>query len=146
MRYRELAEADLSAAAELEGRNFSRPWSREAFAEALESDDYLYYVAEEDGHIVGLAGLVLTLPEGGVTNVSVAESCRRRGIAEGLLKELFSAGEKRGATELYLEVRASNAAAIGLYEKLGFVCEGRRKAFYSAPTEDALIYWKRGKA
>ena len=97
----------------------------------------------EEERILGVAGLICTPTEAYISNVSVAEEARRRGIAAGLLKALLSEGRKRGIRDFTLEVRASNAAAIALYEGLGFVCEGRRKAFYSAPREDALIYWLR---
>jgi ribosomal-protein-alanine N-acetyltransferase len=38
-----------------------------------------------------------------------------------------------------LEVRASNEAAIGLYESLGFVVKGRRRGYYEREGEDALL-------
>jgi ribosomal-protein-alanine N-acetyltransferase len=41
-----------------------------------------------------------------------------------------------------LEVRPSNEAAIGLYEKLGFAVMGRRKQYYEDNGEDALILWR----
>ncbi len=44
-----------------------------------------------------------------------------------------------GAEAMQLEVRASNGAAIGLYQRLGFVEQGRRKGYYSAPAEDAVL-------
>ena len=141
--FRALTEADLDAASALEASNFSHPWGREDFADALGKERYLYYVAEAEGRILGMAGLVLLPPEAELTNVSVAAEARRCGIARGLLKELLEAGRAQGIRDFTLEVRAGNAAAIGLYESLGFVCEGRRKDFYRDPKEDALIYWLR---
>lgn len=52
-------------------------------------------------------------------------------------------GETAGYHAFLLEVRKSNAAAIHLYEKMGFVSEGVRKNFYERPKEDAVIMWKR---
>ena len=142
--FRPMRPEDLDAVTALEAAAFSRPWKREDFSAALEREEYLYFVAEEE-RILGVAGLVMTPPEADISNVSVAEEARRRGIARELLKALLAEGRKRGLTDFTLEVRASNTAAIALYEGLGFVCEGRRKAFYSAPCEDALIYWLRGE-
>ena len=67
---------------------------------------------------------------------------RRKGVGEALTRALIAHGEELGGEFISLEVRPSNAAAIHLYEKLGFVTAGRRKNFYSHPTEDGLIMTK----
>jgi ribosomal-protein-alanine N-acetyltransferase len=77
-----------------------------------------------------------------VMNVAVADSHRRRGIATGLMEQLFeetSRDSRRGYT---LEVRVSNEAAIHLYERLGFKARGIRRGYYTDNREDALIMWK----
>ena len=141
--YRPMQESDLDTVAALEAAAFSRPWQKKDFADALKDPNYLYYVAEQDGQVIATAGLILSIDEADLTNVTTAEACRGRGIAKALLKALMQAAKERGIVAFTLEVRAGNAAAIALYEKLGFVCEGRRKNFYTAPVEDALIYWLR---
>ena len=60
-----------------------------------------------------------------------------------MLEELLRLGNERGITAYTLEVRVSNAPAIHLYEKFGFVSEGIRPKFYEKPTEDAMIMWRR---
>ena len=75
--------------------------------------------------------------------MAVKESCRRRGVAETMLAELIKRGAARGVTAFTLEVRRSNAGAIALYEKLGFVNCDIRRNFYEKPAEDAVIMWKR---
>ncbi len=142
--FRPMRAEDLDAVTALETAAFSRPWKREDFSAALQKEEYLYFVAEE-GRVLGVAGLIMTPPEADISNVSVAQEARRRGIAGGLLRALLSEGRRRGLKDFTLEVRASNSAAIALYEGLGFICEGVRKAFYSDPREDALIYWLRGE-
>jgi len=72
-------------------------------------------------------------------NIAVADSHRRRGIARLLVQELIA---RLDATMLTLEVRASNAPAIALYESLGFTQVGLRKNYYRKPKEDALILRK----
>ena len=47
--------------------------------------------------------------------------------------------DRRGYT---LEVRVSNAAAIALYERLGFEARGVRRGYYTDNREDALIMWR----
>ncbi|MDE7046332.1 MAG: ribosomal protein S18-alanine N-acetyltransferase, partial [Acetatifactor sp.] len=100
-------------------------------------------VALADGEVAGCCGMTNICQEGNIDNVVVAERFRNRGIACAMLKSLIAAGEEAGITAFTLEVRVSNAAAIHLYEKLGFVSEGIRPRFYEKPTEDARIMWKR---
>ncbi len=141
--YRPMQEKDLDMVAALEAAAFSKPWQRKDFADALTSPNYLYYVAEQDGVVIANAGLILSIDEADLTNVTTAEACRGKGVAHALLEHLMQAAGEQGIVAFTLEVRAGNTAAIALYEKLGFVCEGRRKNFYTAPVEDALIYWRR---
>lgn len=145
MLIRRMQSGDLEQVAALEAQNFSRPWSKEAFADALEKDYYQYLVAvdEESQRIFGMCGLIRTLEEGGITNVVVSDDARNQGIGYRMLTELMRRAEEEGVREYTLEVRKSNAPAIALYRKLGFVEEGIRPAFYDMPVEDAVIMRKR---
>lgn len=141
--YREMTAADVPFISRLEEETFSMPWSAASFLQMIEKDDTCYYVAEEEGKLLGGCGLLMIAGEGNITNVVVAPGARRRGVATGLLRYLMAAGDQAGLTAYTLEVRVSNKAAIGLYGKLGFVSEGIRPRFYEKPTEDAVIMWKR---
>lgn len=141
--YRRMRAEDVPVISRLEEETFSMPWSAESFLQMIEKEDTAYFVAEEEGRILGGCGLLLIAGEGNITNVVVAPEARRRGVATGLLTYLLSEGDRAGLRAYTLEVRVSNAAAIGLYEKLGFVSEGIRPHFYDKPVEDALIMWKR---
>lgn len=143
VQYRWLRKEDISAVSKLEKETFSMPWPAESFLRMLEKEDTTYFVAEEDGRILGGCGLLLIAGEGNITNVAVFPEARRRGVATGLLTYLMSEGDRAGLTAYTLEVRVSNEAAIALYEKLGFVSEGIRPNFYEKPREDAMIMWKR---
>jgi len=70
-----------------------------------------------------------------ILNLAVEPSERRRGIARTLLE----AELRRAKTQWFLEVRASNLPAIGLYEKAGFRVVGRRESYYSNPAEPAIV-------
>ena len=72
-------------------------------------------------------------------NIAVSDAHRRRGIARMLVEELI---RQLDAYQLSLEVRASNAPAIALYEALGFHQVGLRRNYYRNPKEDALILRK----
>lgn len=141
---RRMTTADVEAAVSVERACFSEPWSENAYLATLADENALYLIAEtKEGKPAGICGLLDILGEGDISNVAVAAAFRRRGIAERMLAELMRQGRERGITAYTLEVRASNTAALGLYEKFGFVPEGRRKNFYRAPREDALILWLR---
>lgn len=141
--YRAMTPADVPFISRLEEETFSMPWSEASFLQMIEQEDARYFVAEEDGQLLGGCGLLLIAGEGNITNVAVAREARRRGVGTGLLRHLFSEGDKEGLSAYTLEVRISNTAAIGLYRKLGFVSEGIRPNFYEKPVEDAMIMWKR---
>ena len=99
----------------------------------------IFLVAERDGAAVGYVGCQTVLDEGYITNVAVSPDCRRQGVARALLDELKARAVQAGLSFVTLEVRASNAPAIALYEGAGFVRVGVRKNFYTAPTEDAVL-------
>lgn len=144
VKIRSMTLKDVPAAAALERACFSEPWSENAYLSTLANENAVYLAAEkEDGALVGICGLLDILGEGDISNVAVEECFRRQKIAERMLAELLKRGKERGITAFTLEVRASNEAAIRLYEKFGFVSEGRRKNFYEKPREDALILWHR---
>ena len=71
--------------------------------------------------------------------LAVDPAARRQGIGAALLQAVLDWATSEGARRVSLEVRASNAAALGLYERFGFRMEGRRRSYYSAPEEDALL-------
>ena len=140
---RSLQDSDIEALAEIEQKSFSMPWSPQDFRDLLNRSYCLYLVALVNGQVVGCAGLTDICNEGNIDNVVIAEEFRGRGIATRLLEELIAQGEARGIVAFTLEVRVSNAPAIRVYEKHGFVSEGVRPNFYEKPTEDALIMWRR---
>ncbi len=133
---RSMERADVDVISRLEEETFSMPWSRDAFLEMITKDDAAYYVAELDGRVVGGCGVLMAAGEGNITNVVVAEEARNKGIGTKMLRHLMEEGERN-------EVRVSNAPAIHVYEKLGFLSEGIRPNFYEKPAEDAVIMWKR---
>lgn len=125
--------------AALERECFSTPWSEAMLTEVLFDAQASFIVAEsEDGGVLGYAGLHVVLDEGYIDNVAVEPDARRHGVADELLDVFCRFGQAHLAF-LTLEVRASNAPAIALYRKHGFEEAGRRKNYYTKPTEDAVI-------
>lgn len=135
------AERHVSAAAELERQCFSAPWSEDALREELDNEHALFLAAveEQSGETVGYIGCHVILDEGYIANVAVSQRARRAGVGSALVQALLERAAQRGAVLVTLEVRASNAPAIGLYQKWGFVPVGTRRGFYDKPKEDALL-------
>ena len=132
---------DIKEVAGIERRIFTLPWSEQGFLSSLQSEDTLYLVVRKEGRIAGYCGLLQSFDEADNTNVAVAEEARNEGLGFAMISELMRLGKERGVARYTLEVRASNAAAIHLYEKLGFQSVGIRKNFYDQPKEDAVIMW-----
>ncbi len=117
----------------------SDPWSESVYRAALDNPAVAILLAQgEDGALLGYAVLSTVLDEGNLDNIAVAPEARRNGVADALLSALTAFGREH-LTCLMLEVRASNAPAIALYEKHGFTAVGRRKNYYDAPREDAIL-------
>ena len=144
-RFRSMTMEDLPAVCAIEQENFTQPWSKQGFADALAQNNTELIVCDADGIPVGYCVAYITYDEADIVIVSVSSSYRNRKIATTMLEKLIEILKGRGVTALTLEVRASNASAIHVYEKLGFVNEGIRPNFYKAPTEDAVIMWLRDR-
>ena len=134
--------AHVSQVAELERICFADPWSEKSVASELDNKWALWLVALEGDTVVGYIGSQTAVDETDVMNVAVHPDHRRQGIAEALIEKLVLELKARGSHALMLEVRASNAPAISLYEKLGFLQVGLRKNYYRNPKEDARILRK----
>ena len=132
----------VSQVAELEKICFSDSWSEKSIASELDNQLAFWLVATEGEQIAGYIGSQTVMDETDMMNVAVHPDFRRRGIAEALVTGLVEELGNKGSHCLTLEVRASNAPAIALYEKLGFSEIGRRKNYYRNPREDALILRK----
>ena len=111
------------------------PWPEEILARSRER----ITVALEDGEVAGYLVFSAILDEGSVDNIAVAPTFRRRGIANALINDAKARARRDGLSVIYLEVRASNEAAIALYEKHGFREAGRRRGYYEKPREDAIL-------
>lgn len=139
----ELKEQDVEVVSKIEERAFSMPWSAADFLQMINNENALYLVVKSDGVPIACCGVRNILGEGEITNVVVDKPYRGNGIGSRMLFELLEKGKQMGIQAFTLEVRKSNEAAVGLYEKAGFVTEGIRKNFYEKPVEDGLIMWKR---
>lgn len=139
-RIRAMRAVDLAQVLEIEAASFATPWSSRTFLNLLRRPNAALFVAEDvPGSVIGYAVIWFAGPEGELGDLAVRSTVRRRGIASTLLDSVLAEARDRGATEIYLEVRESNEAARGLYERHGFEVVNRRPRYYSDPTEDALV-------
>ena len=137
-----MTDAHVAQVAELEKLCFSDPWSENSVASELKNPLSLWLVALDDATVAGYVGSQSVQGEADMMNVAVHPDYRRKGIARQLVTELVAALAKKGVHRLALEVRASNAPAIALYEQLGFIQVGLRPNYYRNPKENALILKK----
>jgi ribosomal-protein-alanine acetyltransferase len=136
---REMTASDVSAISSiLQESGQASSWSSNSIMESARSG--IAWVAEEQGSVAGfLIGRSLA-DEFEVLNLAVAKSHRRRGVATQLLAAMAVRLQRAGTRRAYLEVRASNEAAIALYICHGFSQKGRRFRYYQNPVEDALVF------
>ena len=142
MEFIKMRQEHVAAVAALDALCFSMPWSENAVAEELTNPLSLWLVVTDGEKLVGYIGSQSVMGEADMMNVAIDPAYRRRGIGETLILELIRHLKQNGVYSLALEVRVSNEAAIGMYEKLGFVQVGRRPGYYRKPIEDALILKK----
>jgi [ribosomal protein S18]-alanine N-acetyltransferase len=137
---RRLEPRDLEAVITLEdvALPWATSWTPDSYLPAPESG-MAAWVAERAGSIAGFALARYVGGEMELLNLAVAETARRMGVGRALVRATLDEGAARGARQAFLEVRDSNTGARAFYETLGFTQVGRRKAYYQAPVEDALI-------
>ena len=124
---------------EIERECFSRPWTAEQLKSQMRDAQHEFIAAVGDGRVLGYVGLMYVLDEGYISNVAVHPDARRQGIGDTLIDALAAKAAELELAFLTLEVRESNAPAIALYAKHGFHPVGKRKNYYDAPKEDAVL-------
>ena len=142
IKYIPMAENHISQVAELEKLCFSAPWSERSLLAELNSPYSFWLVACDADRVVGYVGSQISFDEADMMNLAVCPEYRRNGVAQKLVESLFAGLSEKDVGSLSLEVRASNAPARALYEKLGFAQVGCRPNYYRDPKEDALILRK----
>lgn len=124
---------------EIERECFSRPWTAEQLKSQMRDAQHEFIAAVDGGRVLGYVGLMYVLDEGYISNVAVHPDARRQGIGDALIDALAAKAAELELAFLTLEVRESNAPAIALYAKHGFHPVGKRKNYYDAPKEDAVL-------
>ncbi|BCS33406.1 hypothetical protein TBR22_A26330 [Luteitalea sp. TBR-22] len=135
-------EASTEVAA-LEASSFDVPWSVDAVRALLQDGLTRAWIAAAGGRPRGAAILRVVAGEGELLRIVVHPDDRRHGVGRALLRAVLSVAADACPLGVHLEVRASNVAARHLYARQGFVDHGRRRDYYQAPREDAvLMHWR----
>jgi [ribosomal protein S18]-alanine N-acetyltransferase len=132
--------ADLATVMELEEELFAPDtWTAAMYREELSLTDTRHYlVAEDDGTVVGYAGLIAYDDEAHVATIGVTGSRQGEGTGALLLDALLAEADRRSPVVL-LEVRADNEHAQELYRRRGFAEIGRRRGYYQPSGTDAVV-------
>ena len=138
---------ELPQVLELDRLCFGGLWSRDGYLREMESPNSTLLVVPlpyGGDRLMGLGCLWSIVAEAHITLMAVHPEFQGQGLGQLILWGLLKDGQTRGLERATLEVRESNTAAIALYEKFGFKVAGRRKGYYQATGEDALIMWRKG--
>lgn len=134
---------DLDAVLAIEEASFTKPWTRDMYLAELQNEGVSFcYLAKDAGlGVLGFCSFWRVLDEMHINNLAVHPARRREGIGTALLIFVMKEGARLGARRASLEVRRSNEVARHMYERLGFLPAGVRRAYYTNPVEDALVLW-----
>lgn len=132
---------DCERVAEISALTLPEGWSYQEICKVLQYDYNVYYIAwdtlQED--VVGFAGIMVIAEDSELLNIAVDPQYQHKGIGTLLMDKIVEESWKHGADRILLEVRSSNTMAQRLYKQYCFAMIGKRKNYYSNPTEDAWI-------
>lgn len=136
---RPAVEADLESIAVIERASFGDPWSVKSFRDSLAHSFVRMRVVEEDAGVVGYSVVWMAGDECELANLAIDPARRGAGLGAMLVDALLREASGEGSLVMFLEVRAGNMSAQGLYASRGFHEVGRRPGYYKNPAEDALV-------
>lgn len=142
IRLRAMTAEDAPELARLEAEVEESPWSEGSFTDSLRSGHMGLVAEDPQAGVVGWAVVMRVLDEAELLIIGVRKSAQRRGIGGAMLDECVRRLRAGGCASLFLEVRAGNAPAAGLYRGRGFTEVGRRRNYYPVKAggrEDAIL-------
>jgi ribosomal-protein-alanine N-acetyltransferase len=136
---RAMTAEDVDTVLAIEQAVQAYPWTRGNFIDAL-SHGYVCRVDEQNDEIRGYAILRPILDEAELLNIGVAAGQQRMGLGRAMLREMLELARAKSMRRVFLEVRASNTAALALYRNTGFSGIGMRRGYYqnASGREDAI--------
>lgn len=139
-----MKKEDIDRVLAIEQASFSMPWSRNLFLSEFRSplvSTLMVALADDQPFrkVIGYTVFWLVADEMHILNLAAAPEFRRQGTAKKLVLAALKRAYQKGAKRVFLEVRASNAAARNLYSNLGFTGTSVRREYYDSPVEDAVV-------
>jgi ribosomal-protein-alanine N-acetyltransferase len=145
MTIHKLTETDLSQLILIEELAHISPWTEEVFRRCFASKHHVFGVKEAE-NLVGFVIYSMQVGECHILNLCVHPTYQKQGFGLALMTHALKVAKEQGAGIAFLEVRRSNAHALLLYKKMGFVQIAERKGYYAEDknkkAEDALIFAK----
>lgn len=137
---RDMTADDIDTVLAIEQQVHAHPWTRGNFSDALDSG-YLCKLVQMDGATIGYAVLMQGVDDAELLDIGIDAAYQRRGLGRAALEEMLALARELGKLRVVLEVRASNAAAIGLYRGASFAEIGLRRNYYPVQNgrEDAIL-------
>lgn len=132
-------DADLQAIDDIERQSFPNPWPKATFQAELRLDWASIDIARVNGEVVGFCNYWIVPPELHLHVIATRLERRGEGIGTALIGHVLATAAHKACQRAMLEVRASNRAAIRLYERAGFATVHVRPRYYSDNAEDALV-------
>ncbi len=142
LRREPLTVADLGAVLAIESAAYAFPWTRGNFVDSLAAGYHAHGLRDAAGVLCAYCVAMAGVQEMHLLNLTVALPYQRRGLARLMLDALVADSRAAGARWLWLEVRASNQRAQGVYRRYGFEAIGMRHGYYPAAggqREDAVV-------
>ena len=137
-------KCDVTCIESLQKSCFHPPWSLAIIQRQLSAKRGLNIALYDHKQLLGFIFYQLLFDEAEILQIAIDPSYQQRGLANELLVKSFALLQQQGITRILLDVNATNTPAIKLYQRLGFLLDGRRKNYYPSTTpglkEDALLY------
>lgn len=137
---RRLSSADVDRVMEIELSAYPHPWTRGIFMDCIRVGYDCWGLWLED-RLAGYTILTHAAGESHLLNLCIAPDDQRQGLGGTLLGHAIRLAREAGSGEMFLEVRPSNPAGVGLYQRNGFEVVGRRPDYYRSDDgrEDAIV-------
>ena len=131
---------DLDEVSGFETAAYEFPWTHGIFRDCLRAG-YECWVLRRGDELVGYGVLSVAAGEAHLLNACIAPAHQGRGYGRHLVRRMIEIARWHRVQRIFLEVRPSNAIAVGLYQRLGFNEIATRPNYYPARhgREDAIV-------